>query len=230
MRLLAAVLLVAVLCPSRRASAEERYFALFFAHQTPDTRAEEAHTYIEFIRGVSAELPASRGAARHDQLASSQHDRPPLRASTGAGSQLYAGRNSRTSAREKHLRLGSLRDDLQGVSIRASRKAQLESGAIMYKAIDVIPGQSRYSANCIHGAAEIDPDARRIGQYNVKYGEFATKQAIRHYVSQGFLINPCLSYDDIYDQLGLEGRCINRRNDWEPNLVIRTLRPKLHCD
>src|SRR4051812_23543075 len=48
MHRLAVVLLTAI--PISNSLADERYFALFFAHQTPDRRSEEAHTYIEFIR------------------------------------------------------------------------------------------------------------------------------------------------------------------------------------
>ena len=231
MRLVAAVLLIAVLCPSRRASADERYFALFFAHQTTDTQAEEAHTYIEFIR---AEM---------------QPNGPPIILQRDTISwlpentivRLHAVRSEtgRNFTLEETLQLGAGKDvyawgpyelTCQAYRFALSRKAQLESGSIKYKAIDVIPGQSRYTSNCIHGAAEINPEARRIGQYNIKFGEYATKQAIRYYVSQGFLINPCMPYNDVYDQLGLDGRDINRRNDWTPNIVIRTLRPKLKCN
>jgi hypothetical protein len=231
MRLLAAVLLVAVLCPPRRASAEERYFALFFAHQTPDTKPEEAHSYVEFIRAeVQPNCPPI--VVQRDTISwlpcNAIVRLHALRPEPGHN---FTLEESLQLGRGKHIfAWGPYEMTCKAYRFALSRKAHLESGAMMYKAIDVIPGQSRYSANCIHGMAEIDPDARRIGQYNIKYGEYATRQAIRHYVSQGFLINPCLPYDDIYAQLGLEGRCIDRRNDWEPNLVVRILRPRLRCD
>jgi hypothetical protein len=232
MRTLAAVLLVAIVCPSHRANADERYFVLFFAHQTPDTRAEEAHTYAEFIRAEVQEgcapiivqrdtiswLPCTgvvRLTAVHPETGHNFTLDETLDRFT-AGKQVFAW--------------GPYQLTPNAYRLAMNRKALLESGELLYRAIDVIPGQTRRTTNCIHAVAEIDPDARRMGQYNIKYGEYATKQAIRHYVTSGFLCGPCTPHDEIWMQLGLDGRGICRRNDWEPTGIGKVLRPHARCN
>lgn len=232
MRLVVAALLVAALCPAKKAAAQERYFALFFAHQTPDRRAEEAHTYVEFIRTAAPEaacpvvvqrdtiswLPCT-GVVRLRALHPEQ------------GCNYTLEETLSRFAQGKHVfAWGPYEMTPQAYQLALARKAQLERGELQYRAIDVVPGQTRRTTNCIHAVAEIDPEARRMGQYNIKYGDQATIQAIRHYVAGGFLCNPCTSHEDVWNQLGLEGRSINRRNDWEPNVLGKVLRPRLRCD
>jgi hypothetical protein len=231
MRLLAAVLLVATLCPSRKAAAEERYFALFFAHQTDRYQPEQAHTYVHYIKAFM------------------QPDGFPvvLERSTiswlpcNADVRLYAlkpepGKNfsldeTLALGLGKHiLAWGPYEMTPYAYGLAMAKIAQLQSGRVLYRATDVTLGFNERSANCIHAAAEIDPDSPRIGQYNVKFGDRATRQVIRAYVQRGFLCNPCVPREDVWSQLGLDGYPIDRRNDWQPNGIVKVLRPKLRCD
>jgi len=228
----AVVALAALACMGRVAGAGERYYVLFFAHQTPDQRPEEAHSYADFIRAevVDGAPPIILQRDTISWLPCTGVVR--LRAlSPEPGRNFGLEETLDRFAGGKHVfAWGPYEMTPHAYQLAMARKARLDSGEILYRALDLVPGQTRRTSNCIHAMAEIDPEARRMGQYNVKYGDAATKQAIRHYVVGGFLCNPCLPHDEIWLQLGLEGRPINRRNDWEPKGIGRVLRPNARCD
>ena len=220
MRLLAAVLLIAALLPAKRAAADERYYALFFAHQTPSWRAEGSHTYVEFIRAE-----ASAGA-------------PPIILQRDTISWLPRdGRMRLLAAHPEEGRNASLEETLQLAGCRRvsawgpyeltpcayqkaiQRKAELDSGVIGYKAAVVVPFRGRRVANCVHAPGEIEPNQGRELQFQLQYGDNAACQLVRHYVKRGYLCNPHLPHDDVYVALGLEGRDIRRRNDWDRSVL-----------
>ncbi|HVJ80092.1 MAG TPA: hypothetical protein VNC50_03390 [Planctomycetia bacterium] len=198
-----------------QACAAERYFALFFAYQSCDRKPEESHTFVEFIR---AEVNAGVPPVILERNTISWLPRTlivRIRAwRSEPGRNLTLDETFAAARCKEILAWGPYELTCEAYRLAMIRKRLLESGAMMYKAVDNIPGQSDKFTNCVHAVAEIDPDARRIGQYNVKYGEYATRQVIRHFERQDFLINPCAPHDDVYRALGLDDRRIDRRNDW----------------
>jgi hypothetical protein len=230
MRLALTITIAAFCLPCVEVVAAEKMFAVFFAMQDAERRPEEAHTFVEFVRAeVNVGMPPI--ILQRDAISW-------LPSNLIVRLRALRPEPGRNLTLDETLELGSSKGleilawgpyEMTGGAYRhaLARKAQLESGEMEYKAIDVIPGQSRTSTNCMHAAAEIDRQARRVGQYNVKYGEFATRQVIRHYVKQGYLCNPCSPHEDVWQALGLDGRCIDRRNDWPPNAVGKILQPRL---
>ncbi|HVJ82912.1 MAG TPA: hypothetical protein VNC50_17725 [Planctomycetia bacterium] len=195
------------------ARAEERHYVVFFAHECDRGHKQQSHSYAEFIRSEIRE-----GAA-------------PVILQRDAISWLPAdGRVRFLAARPEPGRNCSLDETLvlacgkhvyawgpyelssQAYQLALLQRARLESGAVWYKAIDVVPGQKRHAANCVHALAEVDPCARRQGQYNFKCGERATLQVIRHYGRCGFLCDPCRTHDAVWCALGLDGRGIARQS------------------
>ena len=83
-------------------------------------------------------------------------------------------------------------------SMAMNRKAELESGAISYKAAVVLPGRGKRLANCVHAAGEIDPAEGRVAQFELQFGDNATRQLVRHYARRGYLINPHCPRDDVF--------------------------------
>jgi len=216
MRLVAAVLLIAALFPSKKAAAEERYFALFLAHQTVDRRVDEAHSFIEFIR-ADVQPDAPPVILQRDTISWLPCDGKVrlLAAHPEAGCNLSLDKTLERAGGRRISAWGPYELTPAAYRMALNRKAELESGVLGYKAAVVVPIRGRRMANCVHAAGEIDPDEGRVIQFELQYGDNAARQLVRHYVRRGDLCNPHLPHDDVYAALGLEGWDIRRRNDWD---------------
>jgi hypothetical protein len=231
MRFAVAVFLTAWAVPAGSAEAAEKYFAHFFAFEDGKHRPEDCHTFVEFIRAeIQPGVPPI--ILQRDLIswlpANSVVRVRAVRAELGRNHTLEETLALVDSRGLRLMSWGPYEMTPRAYGLALARKAELESGVIDYKAIDVFTIANR-SANCMHAAAEIDPQAKRIGEYNIKYGDDATRQVIRYYVRRGFLCNPCCVREDVFQVLGYDGRRIERRHDWEAKFPFRLLRPKLNC-
>jgi len=231
MRLVVAVLLTAGALPLGRAEAAVKYFAVFFAFEDDKHRPELCHTFVEFIR-AEVEPGAPPVILQRDLIswlpASGIVRVHAIRAELGKN---YSLEETFAIADARGLRLlswGPYEMTPRAYGLALDRKAELESGSVDYKAIDIFTIANR-SANCMHAVAEIDPQARRIGEYNIKYGDDATRQVIRYYVRRKFLCNPCCVRQDVFQVLGYDEGRLERRHDWEAKFPFRLWRPRLTC-
>lgn len=224
MRLLVGVLLLAFAIPGRRASAEEKHFALFFAYQNYAGQPMSTHSFIEFIRAdVQPNAPPT--ILQRDTISWMADDGKvrllSIRAEQGRNASLDETLALATGRRVSAW--GPYELTPCAYSMAMNRKAELESGAIGYKAAVVLPGKGRRLANCVHAAGEIDPADGRVARFELQFGDNATRQLVRHYARRGYLCSPHCPRDDVFSALGLDGRCIRRLNDWDQHALGRML-------
>lgn len=232
MRIAVAAILAASTISTAPAWGEEKHFVLFFAYEDCRGRVENSHTFVEFIRAeVSPNAPPT--ILQRDVIswfpANGKVRIHTLRAEPGRNATLDETLAIVDSRGFKLISWGPYELKPCVYRLALQRKQELESGTVTYKAIDRFTLANR-SANCVHAAADLDSNARHIGEFNVKFGENATKQVIRHYVHSEYLCNKCVVRDDVFAVLGFAGRCIDRRHDWPATGPIeRILNPRMKC-
>lgn len=232
MRFAVAVIVAASTISPDRANGEEKHFALFFAYQDCRGRVENSHTFVEFIRAdLQPNVPPT--ILQRDVIswfpANGKVRIHTFRAEAGRNATLEETLGIVDSRGFHLMSWGPYELKPCAYRLALRRKEELESGRVAYKAIDRFTLANR-SANCVHAVADLGPDTRHIGEFNVRFGESATKQVIRHYIHSDYLCNKCVVRDDVFAVLGFAGRCIDRRHDWPATGPIeRILNPRMKC-
>jgi hypothetical protein len=203
-------LLLASFALEPAARAEERYFVIIFGSQSTPRLPRFTHTWATFVKTSGEGDDSSKyhidDVITISWLPANLAVRPVrLRAQEGVNLDLEATL-AYVLEREHVSEWGPFRITQQLYDRALERKAQLESGAVKYKAIDPNfgPGVHRVS-DCIHGITDIDPDYDRSYYREVRrFGEAASHWVAYQLVTRGRLVNLNEDLDWINQRLGLD--------------------------
>jgi hypothetical protein len=192
------------------ARAEERYFVLIFGSQSTPRLARYTHTWATFVK-ASGEGPASSKCHIDEVFTISWMPanlkiRPlRLRAQQGVNLDLETTL-AHVLQRERVSEWGPFQISQLLYDRALERKAELESGAVRYKAVDPNFGPgARSVSDCIHGISDLDPDYDRSYYRELRrFGEAASHWLAYQFVYRGRLINLGEDLDWINQQLGLD--------------------------
>jgi len=101
------------------------------------------------------------------------------------------------------------------------RKAELESGAICYRAADIGPPSDKVS-NCIAALSVL-----AVGQRPLEIGLFGWGEPASYFITRAYtpwIVDSCRTHDWLIDRLALRGQCLVRRDlsrNPERNPIIR---------
>jgi hypothetical protein len=170
------------------AQAEERYYLCVFAYQPKVPQARYSHTFATFIKvdhqggdpcddpiceQTISWLPATgevRTWALRPEKGRNFSLKSTLRMGMNVGSELYMwGPFEITQA--SYCRL-------------ARRKRELESGRILYRAVDGFYRETDIS-NCIHAVSDADPTRQRARYPVLLYGYIASRNIVRVMHNEG---------------------------------------------
>lgn len=184
---LSLILIVSCAAPIR---AAERYYVTFYGAQDGRNAPRHSHTWATFVRVVSDDARGTESKPQVESFAISWLPangdvrllaRPePGRNYTQAETQAWA---ARTGVGVTYF--GPFELSKQGYELALQQKAKLESGGMLYKALDA-RFRGGEATNCIHAVTDIVPGALELtGQAR---GVEATQMAAQHF--RPLLIEP----------------------------------------
>jgi hypothetical protein len=197
---------------SPRAPAAERYFLIIFGSQTTPKLARFCHTWGTVIRVREADdaPDAATPGQKHldadtiSWLPANLRVRPfALRSEPGVNLDLdttiraVLAHNQRVSAWGPY----EITADLYQRALR--RKARLDNGEMLYKAIDPLV-RSSSAGDCIHALTDLDRARSRL-YYNeiIRFGDSASHFVVFRLHVEGNIIDGCSRHDWIREALGL---------------------------
>ena len=178
-----ACLLCALGLPSLQ--AEERYFVVLFASQSPDASPRQSHTFATFLK-VDIGKPDKDGEIPTETMESATISWLPDNGRIRLLARPEAGRNVGLKESLAWAKDNGLSTSARGpfevsrdIYERAvEQKKRLESGAVAYKAIDLRYRPSA-AVNCIHAVSDVIPGP--LLMTGDAYGDAATDLVARHF-------------------------------------------------
>jgi hypothetical protein len=218
-----------------------RYFALVFSSESKPKRAKYSHTWVTLVKatpkpGFSDPYdPAADQAKYYDLTAHTISWLPAslnvrvlkLRADVGRNLNLeqtihYAQCNGECIALWGPFELNpTIAED---VFKKAEKQiARLNSGCILYKAIDPDQGpQAGRVVNCIHAFSDLDGLARRLRYNEMQHYGWDGGLVIVNSLARANRIDPSVRHEWIEAALGLERYCITHLNAPVCRPVVQT--------
>jgi hypothetical protein len=202
-------LLLAPVAWASTARAGERYYVLIFSSQSTPRLPRYTHTWATFVKACGEGPDSSKYHISEvftiSWLAADLEIRSlRLRAEPGVNLDLETTL-AYVLERERVSEWGPYQISQRLYERALGRKAELESGAVKYKAIDPNRGPRVHSvSDCIHGVTDIDPDYDRSYYREVRrFGEAAGHWVAYQLVTRGRFVNLGEDLDWINHQLGL---------------------------
>jgi hypothetical protein len=192
------------------AQAEERYYVLIFGSESTPRLPRYTHTWATFVKASGEDPDASK--FRIDEVftiswlpANLEVRALRLRAEEGVNLDLDTTLFY-ILPRQRVSQWGPFQISQQLYERAVARKAELESGAVKYKASDPNFGpRVPYISNCIHGITDLDPDFGRFYYLELRrFGEAASHWAAHQFVFRGRRINLEENLDWINQRLELD--------------------------
>ena len=210
-------LLLAFFSWGSAARAEDRYYIIIFGSQSTPRLPRYTHTWATFVKASGEGQDSSKYHIDEvftiswlpaDLVVRSLR----LRAQPGVNLDLEATL-AYVLPRERVSEWGPFEITPQLYYRALERKAQLESGAVKYKAIDPNFGpRVHYVSDCIHGITDFDPDYDRSYYREVRrFGEAASHWVAYQFVQRGQRVNLGENLDWINHRLGLDNYPIIHR-------------------
>jgi hypothetical protein len=210
-------LFFAFLASPANATAETRYYILIFGSESTPRLARHTHTWATFVKANVQGEDASK--YRIDEVFTISWMPANLRvralrpfAQAGVNLDLETTL-AHVLQRERVSQWGPFEISQELYELGITRRFDLESGAVKYKAIDPNFGpRARAISDCIHGISDIDPEYGRFYYLETRrFGEAASHWLAHQFVVRGRLINLNEDLDWINQQLGLYNYPIVRR-------------------
>jgi hypothetical protein len=192
------------------AQAEERYYVLIFGSESTPRLPRYTHTWATFVKASGEDPDASK--CRIDEVftiswlpANMKVRALRLRPEEGVNLDLETTL-LQILPRQRVSQWGPFQISQELYERAVARKAELESGAVKYKASDPNFGpRVAYISNCIHAITDIDPDYGRLYYLELRrFGEAASHWAAHQLVFRGRRINPDEDLDWLNQRLGLD--------------------------
>jgi hypothetical protein len=210
-------LLLACFACESVAQAEERYYVLIFGSESTPRVPRYTHTWATFVKASGEDPDAS---TYHIDEVSTISWLPAnlkvralrLRAEEGVNLDLETTL-FHILPRQRVSQWGPFQISQELYEGAVARKAELESGAVKYKASDPNFGpRVPYVSNCIHAITDLDPEFGRLYYLELRrFGEAASHWAAHQLVFRGRRINPEENLDWINQGLGLDQYSIVHR-------------------
>ncbi len=220
-------LLLATFAWAPAAQAEERYYVIIFSSQSTPRLPRYTHTWATFVRAcVEGEDPCQYRISEAFTISWLPADLEVrslrLRAEPGVNLDLESTL-AYVLERERVSEWGPFRIEPRIYEAAVQRKAQLESGAVKYKAIDPNRGpRTQTVSDCIHGVSDLDPDyGRRYYREVRRFGEAAGHWLGHQLVTRGPFAGYREDADWINHQLGLDNYPILHRPPPEHRFWLR---------
>jgi hypothetical protein len=191
------------------------YYVLVFSSQTPHLCAKHSHTFATFVKATGAG-PCAEAYALESHTISwlpATGNVQPTALLRERGRNLDLGSTLRwADATGQRVSLwGPYQIDRELYDRALAQIANLESGAVCYKALDSGCFSSR-ACNCIH-AVSVIADGHHLLVFSPGFGDIASYRVSQCF--QPWIIDPCRKHDWVASRLGLDGWPLVRR-DWEP--------------
>lgn len=172
--------------------AEERYYLMVFAYQPKVPLARLSHTFVTFVKVNHHEQGPCHDSLVVDTIswlpASCKVHTLRMRPETGRNFPLESTLNLGCSVGAETFMWGPFEIPCHTYQRLARRKSELDSGRILYRAIDGIVRQNNIS-NCIHAVSDADPSRRRAYYPVALYGVPASRHIVRVMYHRGVLLS-----------------------------------------
>lgn len=187
--------------PSALADSD-RYFVILFGIQSQIHRQPRAHCMATFVRVHESDLPTTKVTLEQHTISwypETEHRfilTPPER---GINRTLEESLNI---AVDKKLRVemhGPFEIQAPLFEKAVAQKEWLESGAVLWKALDLTTRPKGYAINCVHAVSDVDTDERYCG--GPTWGILAGRQIVTHF--KRWMICPEKTHPWVAESLGL---------------------------
>jgi hypothetical protein len=201
------------------ARAEERYYIVLFGSQSTPRLARYTHTWATFVK-TSGDGEGEDASERHIDEVFTISWMPAdmkvraLRLFPKEGVNLDLETTlAHALERQRVSEWGPFQISKTIYDRAVERKAQLDSGAVRYKAIDPNFGpRAATVSDCIHGISDIDPEnGRRYYTETRRFGEAASHWLGYQFVTRGQRVNQSENLDWLNERLKLDNYPIVRR-------------------
>jgi hypothetical protein len=199
------------------AHAEERYYIILFGSQSTPRLARFTHTWATFVKtrgegGDASKYQISEIFTISWMPADLKVRALRLRPQEGVNLDLESTL-SHSLERQRVSEWGPFEISPMIYNLALERKAELESGAVRYKAIDPTFGpRAASTSDCIHGISDIDPENGRLYYLETRrFGEAASHWLAYQFITRGQRINLSENLDWLNERLGLDSYPIVRR-------------------
>lgn len=199
------------------ARAEERYYVVLFGSQSTPRLARHTHTWGTFIKASGDGEDASKHHIEEVFTISWMPADLKVRAlrlfpQEGVNLDLETTL-AHALERQRVSEWGPFEISKRIYDRAVERKAELESGAVRYKAIDPNFGpRARSMSDCIHGLSDIDPENGRLYYTETRrFGEAASHWLAYQFITRGQRVNLNENLDWLNERLGLDNYPIVRR-------------------
>jgi len=208
------------------ARAEERYYIILFGSQSTPRLARFTHTWATFVK-TSGEDPDH--SKRHIDEIFTISWMPAdlkvraLRARPQEGVNLdLESTLAHALERQRVSEWGPFEISPFIYNRAIERKAELESGAVRYKAVDPSFGtRAATISDCIHGISDIDPENGRLYYLETRrFGEAASHWLGYQFVTRGQRVNLSENLDWLNERLGLDNYPIVHRSPPESRIWL----------
>jgi hypothetical protein len=188
-----------------RANASEYHFMMVFGSQSHPKQLRYTHTWATFVRAVG-EGP-DLASYQLEVFTISWLPRTlnvrvlALRPEPGINLDLYTTLNAMLADREHITMWGPFVASPRIYNRAVQQFARLQSGAIVYRAIDSVRDPS--ISDCIHAVADIDPDFGRSHYPLVRIGSPASRYIVRQIMSRSPIDQSAYNNEWLIYRLGL---------------------------
>lgn len=199
---------------------KERYFLLVFGSQSNPKRARLTHTWATIVKATPGkDDPDAFDLTSHtiSWLPRTLQVRVlRLRPECGVNLSMVQTLNTVICAGECVALWGPYElDPLVAPQIYDKflrQVARLNSGRVMYKAVDPDSGPgSTYISNCIHAVTDLDGLARRGSYDEIRNNGFAASQYLAGVLIRSGKVDSSVTHEWVAEALGLNKYCIQRR-------------------
>lgn len=206
--------LVTLVCLTRPAAGAERYFAFVFSSQAVPKLPRFTHVWATMVKVGKLELPCDQRTFQVDTIswfpATLKVHTLRLHPETGVNLGLHET-IARVHQQHQHVSVWGPFEVPEFMYCEfMTQKARLESGRILYQAIDSLSCPENVS-DCIHSLTDMDRQNRRSAYPLSRFGDDAAAEFVNVIKRRGQFVASDESIEFAYQALGISCGSITRR-------------------